>query len=1054
MTFSWLRKSNNPIKKINENQGQINSKNGIWQENLKSLYNSYSMQKEEKQKTHFTPDELQTYLNTNRETGLTSEEALKRQQKFGLNLLVEQKKENFFISFIKAILFEPMSLLLFIVGMIGLALAIYEHVERSPHFILSYVQTGFLLSIVIINAFFGTIQERKSSNAINELAKIASPTAKVLRDGKIIQIKSEEITIGDILIVEAGDTVNADATLFFDSHLKISEAVLTGESMEVLKDADFQADPNSPLGDQKNRIFSGTNVLNGKGYAVVTGISHQTELGKVADLLNDRDAVISPLQLKLQKLGKVLGLVGMAITLLTFIFSLLVIENVFSPDAKLIVAIQSSLLLAISLAAAAIPEGLAAITTIVLALGVKKMAAKQALVKKLPSVETLGSTGIICSDKTGTLTLNKMTLVKLVAATDLNHDRLDLETLSAAQKDVLIKASLCTDAVIDENPQEELKKAPLGDPTEIAILKYALKAHFSVLDLKYQNQRLHEIPFDSQRKLMSTINEINGKKMLIVKGAPDVVFGQCKNLDVNQIQTLTDQWSDQAIRVLALAQKEITTDLPEDLVASDYEFDLEFIGLVGMIDPPREEVKVSIKECIASGIKPIMITGDHLNTAVAIAKELGIVKSNKDLAITGVQLDQMSDEELTAKIENYSVYARVSPANKIRIVKAWQAKDQVVAMTGDGVNDAPALKAADIGCAMGITGTDVAKQASDMILMDDNFNTIVEAVKLGRNIYEGIRRICKFLLSSNLTGIFAVVIGMFIFYTTFQVAGWGAITADDLKTIGTIAWTDQMAQQIANRLNQDVKFTTTVTTIQILVNHMIFETFPGIALGAQMSISDFMKRRPRSKYESIFADRLIWQILATGLIHGTLTIISFTIGAQIAISQGAPLLRFYYGSVAAFVTLTIGGILKTISMSSAEVVWKIKWQESKWIFLTCLFSFFLTSLVIFIPQLSAITAEYPELNFADYQKLGLTNPNELNNIIERLSNHQGPNQLADWKIYLICGSFGILTFIGLECYKIIELKFFKAKKIKPITDFELILRPLNWKQKMAKKSAR
>ena len=1011
------------------------------------------MKKKADTRSRLSDDELNSYLQTDHKNGLSTAEAKARQQKFGPNALVRQKKENFIISFIKSILLEPMSLLLFITGMIGLGLAIVETIQAqqsgSKHYILSFVQTTVLLSIVIINAFFGTIQERKSSNAIDELEKIASPTAKVLRDGHIVQIDSKELTIGDVLLVEAGDTINADAQLFFDSHLKVSEAILTGESAEVLKDSDFQSAPNRPLGDQKNRIFAGTHVLNGKGYGIVCAISNDTEIGKVAELLNDHEAVVSPLQLKLQKLGKLLGLIGMAITLLTFIFSLLVIENVISGEAPVVKAIQSSLLLAISLAAASIPEGLAAITTIVLSLGVKKMTTRNALVKKLPSVETLGSTAVICSDKTGTLTMNKMTVVKLLTIAGSITENTTLTRLNAAEQDVLVKAALCTDSVVDENPDVSQRKAAIGDPTEVAILDLVLKNRWSVLNLKNQHPRLREIPFDSQRKFMSTINEINGKQILIVKGAPDVVFSKCKNFDPTKVAQINNHWSDQAIRVLAVAQKEITGPLPEDLVPENYEFDLEFLGLIGMIDPPREEVKLSIRECINSGIKPIMITGDHLNTAVAIATDLGIITSDQDRALTGVQLDQMSDEELISDIEHYAVYARVSPENKIRIVKAWQAKDQVVAMTGDGVNDAPALKAADIGCAMGITGTDVAKQASDMILMDDNFSTIVESVKLGRNIYEGIRRITKFLLSSNLTGIFSIVIGMFIFYIAFQIMGWGAITTETIRaSLGSTALAPTQLNQLTNKLNADVKFTTTITTIQILINHMIFETFPGIALGSQMSISDFMRRRPRSKYESIFADKLIWQIILTGILHGILTVGAYTIGVQIAISQGAPLLRFYYGSVAAFIVMTIGGILKSISMCSAEVVWKIKWNESKWIYLTAFISFALTAIVIFVPKLTAVTAEYPDLNFEEYKNLGLNKP-EFDRLIANLSGHKGEWNFVDWKIYLISASFGVFTFVGLECYKIMESKLLKPHKVKPITEFELITRPLTWKQKLA-----
>lgn len=995
------------------------------------------MKKKSKTKnSSISQEEIHSYLNTNKEKGLTEEEVLIRREKFGSNVLKKPKKESFIVAFIKTLVFETMSLLLLVTGLIGLALAIYENVKGSDTYIISYIEAGVLLLIDFINGLFGTIQERKSSNAVEELEKMSSPNSKVLRDGNIIQIPSTDVVIGDIIIVEAGDTVSADAVLFFDSHLKISEAVLTGESEAVLKDSDFESNENLPLGEQKNKIFSGTNVLNGKGYGIVTSIGHYSEIGKIANLLNDSESLLSPLQLKLQKLGNWLGIFGIVLTLITFLFSLFVIENVIT-NPNLVRAIQSSLSLAISLAAIAIPEGLAAIITIVLSISVKKMTKNHALIKKLSSVETLGSTSVICSDKTGTLTMNKMTITKIWTLEDQN----DNLNLSPSKENMLIKASLCTDAVVDENEEVKNKKIAIGDPTEIAILEFALKNKISILNIKNQFKRIGEIPFDSDRKLMSSINLIDGKKILIVKGAPEIIFSKCKNFDQTEAKKTYDHWSNEAVRVLAIAQKEIKNDIPDDINPEDYEFDLNFIGLIGMIDPPRDEVKLSIKECIAAGIKPVMITGDHLNTAKAIAKELGIIQNEEtQLVITGVELDEMSDEEFYANIEKYSVYARVSPGNKIRIVKAWQSKNQVVAMTGDGVNDAPALKAADIGCAMGITGTDVAKQASDMILMDDNFSTIVDAIKLGRNIYENIRRITSFLLSSNVTGIFSIVFGLIIFYFVFEIGGWGKISTSEIMRLN-LGISESLASDFANRLNERIKFQTTITTILILIHHLGIETFPGIALGNQLTTTNLMNQRPISKYESIFARGLIRQVLIYGLLHGIITIISFICGVQIALSSGVPLLRFYYGIIATFLTLSIGGVLKSIVMSSSLPIWKQKFNECKWVYLSSLISLLIIALVISIPQITSICAEMPELSAEFYNKEIVGSDKEnLEKVIRALSGNITNNDYVDGRIYLIGIGLGIFTFICLEILKYIE-NLFKKNHMEKIVDFKLIEKP-------------
>lgn len=989
--------------------------------------------KKKNQQISISDENIESFLKTNKDFGLSNNEVLERRAKFGLNILKKAKRESFIVAFLKTLIFEMMSLLLLITGLIGLALAIYQNIKNSPTYVIAYVEAGVLLSIDIVNGLFGTIQERKSTNAIEELEKMSSPTTKVLREGKIIQIPSKEVVIGDVIIVEAGDTVSADAILFFDSHLKISESILTGESEAVLKDADFKSQPTDAIGDQKNKIFSGTNVLNGKGYGIVYAIGNKTEIGKIANLLNDSQQMLSPLQLKLQKLGKWLGIFGIVLTLITFLFSLFVIENIIN-NPNIVAAIQSSLLLAISLAAIAIPEGLTAIVTIILSIGVKEMTKKHALIKKLPSVETLGSTSVICSDKTGTLTMNKMTVTKLWTEKDQD----DSIQINENKKEMLIKAALCTDAVIDENPDKSKRKLAIGDPTEIAILQLAFDNKISILNLKNEFKRIGEIPFDSERKLMSSIHLINNKKVLIVKGAPDVLFKKCKAFDVKKAEGIYNKWSNEAIRVLAIAQKEITTnEVLEDINPEDYEFDLDFIGLIGMIDPPREEVKISIKECISAGIKPIMITGDHLNTAQAIARELGIINSESDLAITGTELDAMSDEVFFNNIEKYSVYARVSPENKIRIVKGWQAKDQVVAMTGDGVNDAPALKAADIGCAMGITGTDVSKQAADMILMDDNFSTIVEAVKLGRNIYENIRRITKFLLSSNITGIFAIVFGMIIFYFIFDLGKWGKITPEQLISQGI---PEPYSSQYADELNQNIKFQSTITTILVLIHHMIIETFPGVALGAQLTTTNLMNQRPISKYESIFARGLIGQIMLYGILHGVFTIISFILGVQIAISTGAPLLRFNYGIITTFLTLSIGGVLKSIVMCSSNVIWKQKFSECKWIYLSSLISIFLIILVVSIPQLTWICVEDPNYQLQNTADLPPDLQASLETAVNNLKGNISRNDYFDISVYLVGTAFGILTFICLEILKYYEKLWTKNDKTK-INGFELIKRP-------------
>ncbi|MDK2819855.1 MAG: cation-translocating P-type ATPase [Mycoplasmataceae bacterium] len=965
------------------------------------------------------------YLNTDKKNGLTDSEVLESRNKFGENVLEKVKNKSFFTLFFQQLI-ELMPILLLTAGLLSLGLSIYKTISEpeQPGIIITYVQAFVLISIVLINALFGSLQEHRSNNAIVELQKMSTSQSKVLRNGKMILIPSTELVIGDIVLVEAGDTISADLTIYQSSNLKCIESVLTGESIEVLKNEDAEIKENAPIGEQIHKLFSGTNVINGRGFSIVTEIGNKTEIGKIAELLSSRESRMTPLQLKLHKLGVKLGIMGIIITLATFLFSLFVIEGVTENGMS---AFQPSLLLGVSLAAAAIPEGLNAIVNIILAIGIKRMSEKNGLIKKFQAVETFGSTAVICSDKTGTLTMNKMTIVKMWT---LGSDTENIpDELSEDQNLLLKMASLCTDCTVSEDPTRP--KVLIGDPTEIAIVDLVLKNGFSQDKWIAENKRIGDIPFDSNRKLMTVINKIGDKNIVIVKGAPDVLIAKCKNVDGELANLINNNWSDNAIRVLAIAIKDFDGKSIDNLDPKNIEKDLTFLGLIGMIDPPREEVKLSIQECISAGIKPVMITGDHLNTAIAIAKDLGIIKYDNQLAITGTELDSLSDDYLNANIENYSVFARVSPENKIRIVKAWQSRDQVVAMTGDGVNDAPALQAADIGCAMGITGTDVSKSAADMILTDDNFATIVESVKSGRSIYDNIRRIVKFLLSTNVTGIISIVVGMFVFYLAFEIMGWGRITSADFQTFSG----EKPDQLTLDYMNKNIRFQTTLTTIQILLNHIVIESLPGVALGTQRTTSSLMNKRPRSKFESLLADRLLFQILFSGIISGVVTIISYGIGSYIAIIMQAPGLRFYYGSIAAFVTITIGGVLKSISMSSSISIFKTQWKENKWVYIASFFSFMIIIISITVPQLSAIFAERPDF--------GANTTELLNSQLQHIFNNNTNGNLAHWSIYLIgiCGA--IIPFIILEFEKMIENKFFKKNDNEIITTFKLIEKPIH-----------
>lgn len=984
-----------------------------------------------------TPSKKSNYLDTNIKAGLSSTEVSERQKKFGLNALKKVKRKNI-ISLFFSQLKEIMSILLLVAGLFALGLTIYQNIQtpNEPD-VLAYSQSSIILFIVFINAFFSATQEYKSNSAIEALQKMTSPKSKVLRDGKMNLIPSNELTIGDILFVEAGDLISADCLLIDASNLKCVESTLTGESMPVDKDHTKKSNSSSPIGSRLDHIFSGCNVINGRGTGIIIGIGNKTEIGKVAELLGNTDLLKTPLQHKLHKLGQRLGLFGIFITFISFIFSLLVIENVITNGFE---SFPPSIILAISLATASIPEGLNTVVNIILAIGVKRMSDQNGLIKKLSSVETLGSTAVICSDKTGTLTMNKMTVVKMwvpkLKKEDVTTDK--EEKLSKEHLALLKYATLCTDCVIEETEEGNIL---IGDPTEIAIAEFAIHKGYDDDKWDEDYKRIDDIPFDSNRKMMTSINIINGKQIAIVKGAPDVLFSKCKNVNLKELKEINNKWSDNAVRVLAVAYKEIKGKLPKEIHSKDIENNLNFMGLIGMIDPPREEVKHSIQICKSAGIKPVMITGDHLNTAIAIAKDLGIMNDN-DLAITGHHLDELSDEELLENIQKYSVYARVSPENKIRIVKAWQSLDQVVAMTGDGVNDAPALKAADIGCAMGITGTDVSKGAADMVLTDDNFSTIVSSVRAGRGIYQNIIRIIEFLISSNIASVISILIGMFLFYIIFEDPNtglnWGRLSEG---MFGSFNLTADMASEI----NRQIKFQTTLTTIQILITNVVIETLPGIALGTQRTSDELMNFRPRSKYESIFANGLIGKIIILGFINGILTIIAFTLGAFIAIATGAPGLRFYYGTVASFLALALGCVSKSISISSNKFLLIEKFNHIKWVLIACFGSLIIVLISTIIPQVSSLFGERPELKFTG--ALASLTDIDKTHILKIVFDSKTINDNVHGYVYLTGFGLAIVPLIILEIEKLIKIKFHENKKIEDNSKFKLIPKPITFYEK-------
>lgn len=825
-------------------------------------------------------EDIQQSLNTDTVRGLTEQEAEKRLEKYGLNKLPQKRKKTF----IEKMLAQFKDFMVIIL-LIAAAVSILTTIIAGEY---DWIEPIVIISIVILNAILGVVQESKAEAALEALKNLSAPSAKVIRDGAVKTIKAENVVQGDIIVLEAGDFIPADARLFASASLRCEESALTGESLPVEKDCDSIIAQNAGIGDRLNMVHTGCTVTYGRGRAVVTGTGTDTEMGRIAQILSETEDSDTPLQIKLSHLGKTLGIAVLGLCAIIFVLGMLMADTAVPLADRVLKLFMTT----VSLAVSAVPEGLPAIVTIVLAIGVQRMVSKNAIIRRLPAVETLGSASVICSDKTGTLTQNRMTLVKVYDGENI----VDLAkgNPGGAEKPIVYGA-LCSDG----NARNENGKLILtGDPTETSIAAALLKytdLSKDIIDGKYK--RVGEIPFDSDRKLMTTINMVDGKPYAVVKGAPDILISRCVNFDSAAALEANSSMAKEALRVLGVAYKPLE-EIPEKPEASQIEQGLTFIGLLGMIDPPRQEAAEAVKLCIKAGIRVIMITGDHIETAKAIAKQLKILNSGSG-AIEGKDLSKLSDKELYDNIEKYTVYARVSPEDKIRIVQVWQKKGHVVAMTGDGVNDAPALKAADIGCAMGITGTDVAKGAAAMTLTDDNFATIVTAVKEGRGIYDNIKKAVHFLLSCNLGEVAAVFFAILL--------GWG----------------------------------TPLSPIMLLWINLVTDSLPAIALGMEPIEKDIMDKKPRKKDESIFSGGLgistVWQ----GLVIGILTLAAYYIGFTL---DGQS-----YGSTMAFAVLAISQLVHAFNIRSKHSVFSAGLFSNKYMTGAFIISVLIMCAALFTP---------------------------------------------------------------------------------------------------------
>ncbi|MDM0910709.1 MAG: calcium-transporting P-type ATPase, PMR1-type [Clostridium perfringens] len=835
-------------------------------------------------------NEILQELDVDEKNGLSSTEALRRLEKYGKNKLETKKKKTLFKQFLSQ-LKDVMIYILIIAAIISAFLG-----EISDALI--------ILLVIIINAVIGVIQESKAEKALDALKELSTPKALVKRDGSLKEILSEDIVPGDIVIIDAGRYIPGDLRLIDTANLKIEESAFTGESVPSEKDASFLPDKEIPIGDQNNMAFMSTLATYGRGVGVVVGTGMNTEIGKIAKMIEQEENDETPLQKKLSELGKILGFLAVGICILIFIIS-------FFQGRDLLEMFLTS----ISLAVAAIPEGLPAIVAIVLALGVQRMVKKNAIIRKLPAVETLGSVSIICSDKTGTLTQNKMTVTTVY--TNDSYIKESEFNLNDNESKLLVDCMvLCNDATYSE-------KSQTGDPTEIALLESTFKLNILKEKLEKEFKRIDEIPFDSDRKLMTTVNLVDDKKARVfTKGALDSILSICNKISVNgklvdfskeykaKVLENSNIMSDKALRVLAFAYKDISK---ENIVLDSLEKDLVFIGMVGMIDPPRLEVKDSIKLCKSAGITPVMITGDHKNTAFAIANELGIAEDISQ-AITGHEIDKFKEEEFNEKIINYRVFARVSPEHKVKIVKAFKSHGNIVSMTGDGVNDAPSLKAADIGVAMGITGTDVSKGASDMILTDDNFSTIVSAVEEGRKIYLNIKKSIVFLLSCNLGEILT------------------------LFTAILLNWNSPLQP------------------IHILWVNLITDSFPALALGVDKTKEDVMNNPPRNPKESIFIKSDKIQLIINGVLIGGITLFAFKLGERLYADS------LIHAQTMAFVVLSVSQLFLSLSLrSNTKSAFSLGIFSNKYLVYSILLGIFLQVIIISISFIANIFKVTPLL---------------------------------------------------------------------------------------------
>ena len=834
--------------------------------------------------------ELEQEFCSNLNGGLTLEQVKANREAYGVNQLEQKKKTPLFLKFLGEFN-DPLIIILIIAAIVSIII--------DPH---EWVESLIIMIVVLVNAILGLYQENKAEKSLEALQKMSAATCKVYRNNSLQTIETKDLVVGDIIYVEAGDSIPADARIIDCSNLKVEEAALTGESVPVNKHSDYIEEDDIPLGDRKNCLFSSTYVTNGKANAIVTSVGMSTEIGKIASMLSEQKEELTPLQHKLNKVGSSIGILCLIVCAVVFVMEMFTVNWDWSKFAD-------AFKIAVSLAVAAIPEGLATVVTIVLSIGVTKMSKQNAIVKKLPAVETLGSCNVICSDKTGTLTQNKMTVTKIYTDSIKEFDN-----LTEYDKKMILYFAICCDASIKT---ENGKVVRIGDPTELALLDLNL-AYGSDIDA---HKRLLDLPFDSDRKLMTTVIKVDGKYIAITKGAPDRVINLSNDgeSEKNKALEANKEMATNALRVLALAIKEFDY-LPN---AEELEHDMDLIGLVGMIDPARPEVKESIKVATKAGIKTVMITGDHIVTACAIAKELGILKDG-DRAITSQELDQLDDEYLAEHIHEFSVFARVAPKDKVRIVEAWQKRDAICAMTGDGVNDAPALKKAEIGCAMGITGTDVSKEAADMILTDDNFSTIVSAVKEGRGIYDNIRKCVKYLLSSNIGEVLTIFV------------------ASLLGVIGILTGEDA----------------TPLAAMHLLWINLITDSLPAFGIGMEEADDSVMSEKPRPKNEGFFANGYIWKICVEGVIIGGVTLAAYLIGNLVFKNH-------MLGQTMAFLTLSSTQLFHAYNVKSKNSVFSAKSYKNKFMNFAFIAGFALQVLVIYTPGIRDLF-EFQPLNIGQF----------------------------------------------------------------------------------------